>query len=79
VSLRYLAKGDFYSEAGDIHGISRSSVCQILHRVVAAINDEVSSIRYLKKKFSKLTLIFNYFGLVVSLSEIHIHVFSQKY
>ena len=28
VTLRYLGKGSFFSECGDLHGISKSSVCR---------------------------------------------------
>lgn len=31
VTLRYLSKGDFFSEVGDLHGISRPSVSRIIH------------------------------------------------
>jgi hypothetical protein len=37
-ALRYMAKGDFYSEASDLHGISRSSMSRHLFAVVRAIN-----------------------------------------
>ena len=38
VALRYLAKGDFYSEASDIHGICRASMSRHLFAVVNTIN-----------------------------------------
>lgn len=31
VTLRYLSKGDFFSEVGDLHSISRPSVSRIIH------------------------------------------------
>lgn len=31
VTLRYLSKGDFFSEVGDLHGISRPSVSRIIN------------------------------------------------
>ncbi|XP_062597033.1 putative nuclease HARBI1 [Saccostrea cucullata] len=37
-TLRYLAKGDFFSEVGDIHGISKSSLSVFLPRVCRALN-----------------------------------------
>lgn len=33
-----MAKADFFSEVGDIHGISKSSVCVFLPRVCRALN-----------------------------------------
>jgi len=46
VTLRYLAKGDFYSEVADLHGVSRSSASLIVHAVVQAINNNLNTIRY---------------------------------
>ncbi|XP_065944922.1 putative nuclease HARBI1 [Magallana gigas] len=37
-TLRFMAKADFFSEVGDIHGISKSSVCVFLPRVCRALN-----------------------------------------
>lgn len=37
-TLRFLAKADFFSEVGDIHGISKSSVSVCLPRVCRALN-----------------------------------------
>ncbi|XP_052260994.1 putative nuclease HARBI1 [Dreissena polymorpha] len=45
-SLRYLAKGDFYSEVGDIHGISKSSFCRILQKFISAVNQKLKNIRF---------------------------------
>ena len=42
VTLRYLAKGDFFSETGDIHGVSKSSVPRAVDDVVSAINHKLS-------------------------------------
>jgi hypothetical protein len=36
-ALRYLAKGDFYSEVSDLHGISPSSTSRIIWRVIDAL------------------------------------------
>ena len=33
ITLRYLAKGDFFSEIADLHGVSRSSVCRSIKQV----------------------------------------------
>ncbi|WAQ98344.1 HARB1-like protein [Mya arenaria] len=46
LTLRYLAKGDFFSEVGDIHGVSKSSMSRHLHDVVLAINNRVDNIRF---------------------------------
>ncbi|XP_052818496.1 putative nuclease HARBI1 [Mya arenaria] len=46
LTLRYLAKGDFFSEVGDIHGVSKSSMSRHLHDVVLAINNRVDTIRF---------------------------------
>jgi len=46
VSLRHLAKGAFYTEVGDTHGISRSSYSRIVHNFVAAVNNNIDNIRY---------------------------------
>ncbi|XP_053395214.1 putative nuclease HARBI1 [Mercenaria mercenaria] len=46
VTLRYLAKGSFYSEVADLHGVSRSSVCHAVESVVTAINDKLDTIRF---------------------------------
>lgn len=35
VTLRYVAKADFFSEVGDLHSISRSSVCRIIHNGIS--------------------------------------------
>ncbi|XP_052772710.1 putative nuclease HARBI1 [Mya arenaria] len=46
LTLRFLGKGDFYSEVGDLHGVSRSSMSRHLHEVVAAINNKMKNIRF---------------------------------
>lgn len=46
VTLRYLGKGDFYSEVGDLHGISRASVSRIIHEVCVAINSTLENITF---------------------------------
>ncbi|CAC5362618.1 HARBI1 [Mytilus coruscus] len=45
-TLRFLAKGDYQSEVGDIHGISTSSASRIIHRVCSAINSCISNIQF---------------------------------
>ncbi|CAG2192787.1 HARBI1 [Mytilus edulis] len=46
VSLRYYAKGDFYSEVGDLHGISKASVSRCITRVSKAIVSEMDNIKF---------------------------------
>jgi hypothetical protein len=46
VTLRVLAKGLFYSEAGDLHGIHKSSVCVSLDRVLDSINRRLDNIHF---------------------------------
>lgn len=46
VGLRYLAKGSFYSEVADLHGISRSSVCLSIDSFVDAVNEKLDNIRF---------------------------------
>ncbi|XP_052229485.1 putative nuclease HARBI1 isoform X5 [Dreissena polymorpha] len=46
VTLRYLAKGDFYSEVGDLQGISRSSVSRSISVVVAALDRKLKTINF---------------------------------
>lgn len=41
-----LAKGDFFSEVGDLHGVSRSSVSRIVYKVICAINRRLDNIRF---------------------------------
>ncbi|XP_052271372.1 uncharacterized protein LOC127872081 [Dreissena polymorpha] len=45
VSLRYLAKGDFLSEVADLHGISRSSACNIIAAFVDAVNLRIDNVK----------------------------------
>ncbi|XP_033755823.1 putative nuclease HARBI1 [Pecten maximus] len=44
--LRFLAKGDYLSEIADIHGISKSSSCLVVHRVVNAICNQLKNINF---------------------------------
>jgi hypothetical protein len=46
VTLRCLAKGLFYSEAGDLHGISKSSVCVAMDRVLTSLCRRLDNIRF---------------------------------
>ena len=39
VALHWLGSGAQYHTVGDMHGISKASVCRCIHRVVQAIND----------------------------------------
>ncbi|KAH3817849.1 hypothetical protein DPMN_119405 [Dreissena polymorpha] len=51
LSLRYLAKGAFYSEVADTHGVSRSTVCRVIGRVVNSINANIDNIRQARQTF----------------------------
>lgn len=73
VTLRYLSKGDFFSEVGDLHGISRPSVSRIIHNVCLAINSKVKNIsfpdnpcdlREIKNRFHAIARIPNCVGAV---------------
>nr|XP_022292023.1 putative nuclease HARBI1 [Crassostrea virginica] len=44
--LRFLAKGDYLSEIADIHEISKSSGCLIVHRVIDAICTTLKNIKF---------------------------------
>ena len=44
ITLRYLAKDDFYSEVSVYHGVSRSSAPRIVHAVMQAINKKLNTI-----------------------------------
>lgn len=73
VTLRYVAKADFFSEVGDLHSISRSSVCRIIHNVCYAINatidnidfpERVCEMRSIKTDFHQIAHIPNCIGAV---------------
>ena len=46
VTLRFLAKGDYLSEAADLHGISLPSALRALHSVDHALNNNIYNIRF---------------------------------
>lgn len=46
VTLRYLGKGSFFSECGDLHGISKSSVCRAVEDVTTSICERVDNIKF---------------------------------
>ncbi|XP_062598054.1 putative nuclease HARBI1 [Saccostrea cucullata] len=46
VTLRYLAKGDFQSECGDLHGISQPKVSRVISRVVSALDLRLQNINF---------------------------------
>ncbi|CAC5407865.1 HARBI1 [Mytilus coruscus] len=46
VSLKYYAKGDFYSEVGDLHGISKASASRCIMRVSKAIVSKMDNIKF---------------------------------
>ncbi|XP_052242426.1 putative nuclease HARBI1 [Dreissena polymorpha] len=73
VTLRYLAKGYFFSEVGDLHGVSRSSVCRCIQQVISAINRNLNNITFptslhdlaaTKQKFHRVAGIPNVVGAV---------------
>ncbi|CAC5377296.1 HARBI1 [Mytilus coruscus] len=73
VSLRYYAKGDFYSEVGDLHGISRASVSRCVMRVSHAIVRDIDNIKFpttkaelskIKKGFYNIAKVPNVIGAV---------------
>lgn len=41
-----MAKGAFYSEIADTHGVSRTSVCRIVHEFVRSINNNLDNIHF---------------------------------
>ncbi|CAG2196490.1 HARBI1 [Mytilus edulis] len=73
VSLRYYAKGDFYSEVGDLHGISKASVSRCITRVSKAIVSEMDNIKFpsteaemnvVKRGFYRIAKVPNVIGAV---------------
>ena len=46
VTLRYLGKGSFFSECGDLHEISKSSVCRAVEDVTTSICERVDNIKF---------------------------------
>lgn len=46
VGLRYLAKGSFLSEVGDLHGISKSSASLAVGSFVDAVNSNLDNIKF---------------------------------
>ena len=46
VFLRYLAKGDFQSECGDIHGISQPTVSRIIGSVSRALDSKLTNVKF---------------------------------
>ncbi|XP_061190830.1 putative nuclease HARBI1 [Saccostrea echinata] len=45
-TLRYIAKADFFSEVGDIHGVSKSSVSVCIPRVCQALCEHLQNIKF---------------------------------
>ncbi|XP_062581522.1 putative nuclease HARBI1 [Saccostrea cucullata] len=45
-TLRYIAKADFFSEVGDVHGVSKSSVSVCLPRVCQALCEHLQNIKF---------------------------------
>lgn len=46
VTIRCLTKGIFYSECGDLHGISKSSVCIAMDRVLTSLCHRLQNISF---------------------------------
>jgi hypothetical protein len=46
VTLRYLGKGSYFSECGDLHGISKSSVCRAVEDVTTSIYKQLDNIKF---------------------------------
>ena len=44
LTLRYLGKGPFFSECGNLHEISKSSVCRAVEDVTTSICERVENI-----------------------------------
>ncbi|XP_060596210.1 putative nuclease HARBI1 [Ruditapes philippinarum] len=73
IGLRYLAKGDFISEVGDIHGVSKARAAVYIHQFIRSVNlrlknirfpTERSSLHHLKRKFYEKCRIPNVIGAV---------------
>ncbi|XP_052768749.1 putative nuclease HARBI1 isoform X2 [Mya arenaria] len=73
ITLQFLAKGEFYSEGGLVHGVSRSTVCVSVWQVVDAINQCVNNIKFpttqadlasIKQKFYQVARMPNCIGAV---------------
>lgn len=45
-TLRYIAKADFFSEVGDIHGVSKSSVSICIPKVCHALCEHLQNIKF---------------------------------
>ncbi|XP_065943210.1 putative nuclease HARBI1 [Magallana gigas] len=71
-TLRFMAKADFFSEVGDIHGISKSSVCVFLPRVCRALNaflhidfpTDAQTLLKMKEEFYAIALFPNVVGAI---------------
>jgi hypothetical protein len=46
VTLRYLGKGSYFSECGNLHGISKSSVCRAVEDVTTSIYKQLDNIKF---------------------------------
>ncbi|KAH3730466.1 hypothetical protein DPMN_056454 [Dreissena polymorpha] len=46
IGLRYLATGDFYSEVGDLHGVSKSTVSRVLGSFLDVLNEQLDNIKF---------------------------------
>lgn len=63
VALRYLGKGDFYSEVGDLHGTSRATVSGIVHEVCVAINSTMENIMFPNDAYTLRSLKADFFKI----------------
>ena len=46
ITLRHLAKGNFMSETGDLHGVSKASVSRCVDVVTQSINKNLDNVRF---------------------------------
>lgn len=58
VTVRYLAKASFFSECGDLHGISKASVSRAVDAVTKSICQRLDNIHFPKGIFKNH---FNFF------------------
>ena len=63
VTLRYLGKGSFFSECGDLHGISKSSVCRAVEDVTTSICERVDNIKFPTRDEDVLNIKRNFFTI----------------
>ncbi|XP_053382894.1 putative nuclease HARBI1 [Mercenaria mercenaria] len=50
IGLRFLAKGDMFSDVGDLHGLSKACVSTSFERFINAVNNKLDNIRNKRHK-----------------------------